>query len=218
MSFEDQEEDKKIPNQTAYWANQKTYELGIDHPHRQLILDELKKLEPFTKVLEVGCDIGQNLQRIHAVYPEVELSGYDINDTSIAKARKLLPKATFKIGKGLRWIPFAGKSDITIADAVLMYVGPKDIADVLRELVMVTKKAIIIVDWSSDDWKPGHPIRDGYSYVRDYEKMFMDPDRTLEIRSGRKVEKVEKIKITKDIWPTSEKWQKYGHCFIVHLQ
>src|SRR3990167_707145 len=181
------------PNQTEYWSKQDEYKLEATHPHRQLILDELKKLEPFAGVLEVGCDIGQNLYLVGINYPETQLAGVDVNARAIESAQVVLPKAIFKIGNATE-LPFEDKSfDVLIYDAVLMYV--KDIDKALSEAQRVARKAIIIVDWES---KKGKLI--GHSIARNYPEIL----------------KIEGLKLTEMQWP-NEKWIKYGRLYVYRL-
>ena len=73
----------------GYWNSQ-------DHPHRELILDVLKNIEPFSSLLEIGSNCGPNLVRIQARYPAV-LYGMDINKSAIEFGKASLrcrPSAT----------------------------------------------------------------------------------------------------------------------------
>lgn len=189
----------KKTDQEKYWSKETEYELSVDHPHRQLILDTLKGLEPFAGVLEVGCNVGQNLQRIQQVYPETQMAGVDINASSIVQATSNVPQAIWQIGKATE-LAFEDKSfDILIYDAVLMYV--KNIDKALEEARRVARKAIIILDWQT---KKETLI--GHSLARNYEQILSEPGKSMQV-----------IKITKDIWPTSEKWQKYGQFYVVKI-
>ena len=47
-----------------YWNSWK-------HPHRKVIIDELKKLPRFTTLLEVGCNCGPNLSNIKLAFDQV---------------------------------------------------------------------------------------------------------------------------------------------------
>lgn len=187
---------RKKVDQTEYWSKQDDYKLEATHPHRQLIIDQLKQLEPFAGVLEVGCDIGQNLYLVGQQYPETQLAGVDVNARAIESAQLIVSGAILKVGNAEE-LPFEDKSfDIVIYDAILMYV--KDIDKALSEARRVARKTIIILDWQA-----GKETLIGHSLARDYEGMFSMETGTL------------MINITKEIWPTSEKWQKYGRLFVV---
>src|SRR5258708_15166846 len=184
-------------SQLEYWANETEYELDTNHPHRQLILDELKKLEPLAGVLEIGCNIGQNLSLIAALYPETQLAGVDINARAIAQAQQRLPKAILKVANAT-YLPFSDKEfDVCIIDAVWMYI--EDINQAILEAIRVSRRAIILIDF---DAKRERLI--GHTFVRDYGKLL-----TL------KGQKVNSIKITTWLNP---KWNKYGRLYVSHPQ
>lgn len=186
-------------NQLNYWANLplKDYDLAPEHPHRRLLRDLLYVLaRPVNGILEVGCWTGQNLVRIAESYPEGRLAGIDVNQKAITRAKKILPAATFKVGR-VEAIPFRAKSfDVVISDAVLMYV--KDVRGALREMDRVARRALILLEWSS---KKERVV--GYSFTRDYEKLLTGMDYN-----------VNKMRVWTGLWPTSRRWQKYGMLYI----
>lgn len=185
-------------NQTDYWKNLpvEEYELSKDHPHRQAILDELKLLQTFASLLEVGCYSGFNLQRIQEIYPGVSLAGCDVNTGAIKRARELLPNATFKVGDAML-LPYEDKSfSVAIFDAVLMYV--EDIQVALNEADRVVRDSIIIVDWFSETEK-----RVGHSIARNYSDL---------LKKLRYL--VKEVKLTEKTWPSSKNWLENGYIFI----
>uniref|UniRef100_A0A7V3N4R6 Methyltransferase domain-containing protein n=1 Tax=candidate division CPR3 bacterium TaxID=2268181 RepID=A0A7V3N4R6_UNCC3 len=176
----------------AYWNSRL-------HPHRALIMKELKELVPFHSVLEVGCNCGPNLWNIKQEYPGVRVFGIDINKYCILKAIKYLPEGNFSLGE-VDKIPFPDKSfDILLTDAVLIYVGPKKIKKVIKEFIRVTKKAMIFVEWKGNS-KLGEVQ---YSHwARDYSALLKDFGLTCKL-----------IKIPKEIW-SSPNWAELGYIFV----
>lgn len=190
--------DSGSSNQTKYWSEETDYKLGYDHPHRQLILDELKKFE-VKNILEVGCNIGQNLYRIGLEFPKTQLAGVDVNKRAIQEAKVVLPEAILHVDDATSLVASDRTYDVILYDAVLMYV--KDINKALDEAVRVARQVIIILDWESEKQK-----KIGYSIARNYRKL-------LEKRGL----KVESIKITKKQWP-NPKWIKYGQLYVARVQ
>lgn len=169
------------------------------HPHRMLIIDAVKSLGPIRRLLEVGCGSGSNLLRIHEAFPEMKLFGLDISGKLIARARDYLPQSTFKVGSYFS-VPYANKSfDVVVADATLMYAGPKDIGRAMNELDRVTN-SIIIVD-RYDKSLAG--IRNGHVWARNYPKIFE--------KLGYEVTTA---KIKKEDWPQSKGWAKLGYVWV----
>lgn len=176
------------------------YRGSSDHPHRQLIIDALKKIK-LKSLLEIGCNAGPNLIRINNEFPGVKLAGFDANAYSIEAAKEIL-NADLKVGLATE-APFEEQFDVVLADAVLMYVPDLKVYRVMNEIDRLTKKAVIIVDWF-DEAELG-VIRD-FHWARNYPKLLED----LGFR-------VEKIKLTEQTWP-SPAWVKHGYVFVCHRQ
>ena len=186
----DKEKDWKYDEPT--WID--GYVLSVKHPHRELILETLKKVEPFGALLEVGCSVGPNLVKIEAVYPEKQLAGIDVREELIVKAQELLPKPIFKIGSVLS-IPFEDKGfDVVLVDAVLMYIGPKEIEQALSELNRVASKAIILVERLTKKTEMA-----GHVWGHNYPELL-----------GKLGFQVEVRRLDENSWPDSPNWQKYG--------
>lgn len=178
----------------GYWQSQ-------DHPHRQLIVKELYAIRDVGSILELGCNCGPNLAYIrdHFPIPELELAGIDANTDAIALATERLPSADFKIGNLLN-LPWNKQFDVVIADAVLMYISPAEIAQAMKEIARVAKKAVIIID-RFDESVGGEIV--GHVWGRNYERLL-----------DRFGFKARKEKLADDDWPTSENWKKYGYLFV----
>lgn len=179
---------------TGYWNSR-------NHPHRQMIVDTLNTLYPFKSVLEVGCNCGPNLSLIEEHFKESELTGVDVNLHAIEAAKILLPQAELFTGDVTN-LPFGYTKnfDIVLADAVLMYIPPKDIINTMKRLVQLTTKALIIIDWYAPRSTLG-TLKD-HHWCRNYETLLKEFDF-----------KVEKTKITNTQWP-NPRWVKYGHLFV----
>ena len=177
-----------------------SYFHSTNHPHRQLIVDAIKKISPIHNLLEIGCNTGSNLLRIHEVFPKIELVGIDVNKKCIKRAEDYLEWANLKVGD-CRSLPFPREFfDATLADAVLMYINPKEIQKAILELDRVSRKAIIIVDRFSKSKKG---VRNGHVWARNYKVILEDLGY-----------KTETTKITEKDWPYSIGWQRFGHLFV----
>jgi ubiquinone/menaquinone biosynthesis C-methylase UbiE len=149
----------------AYWKTR-------DHPHRDTLIEVLKKIE-FKSVLEIGCNCAPNLERIKNEFKATKLAGIDINEQSIKTGRKMLPEADLRVADATN-LPFKDKSfDLILTDAILIYIKPREIRQVISEMSRVGKKAIVMVEWLSnvEDKKFGH-------WRRDYTKLFESTELT----------------------------------------
>lgn len=175
------------------------YVASENHPHRQLIIDALDKFH-FRDVLEIGCSTGPNLSRISKKFDNVVLSGIDVNEESIERAREILPQALLKVGEYTK-IPFGDRLfDVTIADATLLYASPEEIHKVIDEIDRVTKGIVILVERYSDSID-GEIV--GHVWGRNYPELFT-----------RKGFIVEGTKLDEKTWPHSENWQKHGWLYV----
>ena len=172
-----------------YWSN---------HPHRQFIIDELKKLE-FNSLLEVGCACGYNLKLIKEEF-DVDVAGIDINEHAVEFGRS----------KGLNLMVGDVKNldnpintfDIVLSDACLLYIHPKDIKRVILNFTRIAKKALVFCEFY-DRSKLGRQCFGQWG--RDYSKLLLE--------FGFKTIK---IKIPKEVW-SEPNWKERGYLFVTKL-
>lgn len=176
------------------------YQKSVAHPHRQKTLEILKTLTPFETLLEIGCSAGPNLKLIHEEFPRVNLVGIDPNEASVEAAHAFVPSAGVIIDD-VRRMQFGMKSfDVVLADASLMYVEPDEIRAVMDSIALIAKKAVVIVERCTDS-KYGSVA--GGVWGRDYEMLLKE-----------RGFKVNKEKMTEELWPGSPNWAKYGYFLV----
>lgn len=162
------------------------------HPHRQQIIDELKKIE-WDTLLEPGCGEGENLYWIQKEFPDKKLTGLDINEERVRDTVKRLPEAAIHIGD-IRNLPWDKDSfDVVLVDATLIYIEQHDMEVVVGHLKRIAKKMIILSEWHDEG---DEKMQFGH-WVRDYIKFFQ----------GAKLKKITG-------WDNSNGWSKYGHLII----
>ena len=179
---------------TGYWNSK-------NHPHRKLIIDAIKEIGGVGSVIEVGCNCGPNLSVIKETYPDIKISGVDLNADAIIKGRRMLGLGRNLKVANVEDMPFDDDEfDVCLADAVLMYVGPDKIDDAINEMVRVSKKGIIILDWYDEESNSG--VVKNHHWTRNYKKLL--ENKGLEVR---------KEKITEDLWP-NKSWMDLGYLFV----
>ena len=178
------------------------YKKSIGHAHREGILDAIDRLQPLGSLLEIGCSVGPNLHQIHQRFPRMRLVGIDPNEPAVEAAHEFVPGASVIVGDARKLAStFEMKSfDVVLADASLMYITPEEIEDVMDQIALVAKKAVIIVERDSKS-KKGSVV--GGVWGRDYETLLKE-----------RGFKVNKIKMEVSDWPLSENWQKHGYYYI----
>ena len=175
------------------------YVLSIEHPHRQLILKALDF--EWAYLLEIGCNVGPNLALIRPQWENRALFGIDANPLAIGRAKGLL-EANISVQTGdYNKLPYPDQYfDVVLADATLLYAGPKEIDQVLSEINRVVKKKVILVERYADSLK-GEVV--GHVWARDYTRLLENLGFT-----------VHATKLTEEMWPTSKNWIKYGYVWV----
>jgi len=187
----------------GYWDSR-------NHRHRSFLLERIFRFSPISSILEIGCNCGPNLSLIAKKFPSTEVRGIDVNPMAIQKGNELLAQegisnVKLSVGKASELAQFQDKSfDIVFTDAVLIYIGPDKIKEVVREMLRLTRRALILVERHCFEPQNGNPNGLGvYRYgcwERDYLTLLKQfvPEKHISI-----------TKITEDLWP-EERWQKSG--------
>lgn len=133
---------------------------NLNHPHRILLLEKIKNFQPFLSVLEIGCGWGPNLILLAKQFPKAEIKGIDINPLSVEEGNKYLKKEGISnvellVGKADELQAIPDKSfDIVFTDALLIYIGPDKIMKVVKEMIRITRRALILIEWHSFEPSP----------------------------------------------------------------
>lgn len=191
------------------WALRYLSDESITHPHRNVLIDILKKSGHFVSLLEVGCASGPNVYRIATAFPHAQIFGTDINRSAIRLAQrwfkeKKLENVTFMTKKIGDLRHFADKSiDIILSDAALLYVGPDTITQVVSEFLRVAKKKIILVEMYSPDVLHRYEDTWAHNYIALF-KPYIDE------------KQIHMTKITDEIWGGD--WAKKGYFIEITLK
>jgi len=127
---------------------------GINQPHRKILIEKIEKSKPFTNILEIGSGCSPNLYLLAKKNPNINFCGVDINPLVIKKGNELFKKnklnnVNLYLGKADKLSHFLDNScDVVFTDAVLIYIGPDKIKKIINEMIRITKKKIILVEWN----------------------------------------------------------------------
>lgn len=175
----------------------KDYNLSVDHPHRESILN-LIAMSGARSVLEIGCNSGPNLIRISRQLPGIKIGGIDINAASIEEAKNNLPWLKDLYVASATKLPFPDRSfEVIVCDAILMYLDPESMNKAMHEMRRVASIALIFCEWHDSDSTTG-VIKD-YHWSRNYAQLMMDFG----------YNNILSKKLTKKEWP-SPNWEKNG--------
>ena len=174
-------------------------------PRRKILLNKLTHLNLINSILEVGCANGINLRMINKKIPGIELEGFDINKKALSDGVNILKRENIsnitlkhQSAKNLGSYD-TGQFDVVFCDAVLMYIGPNNINQALKEMVRISKKSVIICEQHNN----------GNSFYED--KWVHNYDILLKNISG--IQSVVFHSISDDIWRGD--WSKYGKIIVV---
>lgn len=170
---------------------------SLEHPHRPFLIDEISSFQP-RDILEIGCGYGPNLFWLSKKFPNAKIRGIDINPKIIKEGKKFLkdiPNVNLVVINANEINYFGENSfDIVFSDAALMYVNPSEIKEVIQKMIWVAKKAVILVDWHSEE--PEKYNSHIGNWTRNYRELFGN--------------KVHLTKIKEEMWPNKD-WIKFGY-------
>lgn len=141
----------------------------------------LGSLDRSARILEVGCNIGNQLlclqkMGFHSLYG-IDLQAYAVEQ---AKART---KNINIIQGGALDIPFKdGYFDVVFTSCLLMHIAPSDIAIALGELHRCSSRYIFAYEYFAEDWtEVNYRGQDQLLWKNNFAKLFLDkfPDLKL---------------------------------------
>ena len=196
----------------GYYQQDRTAEQNreaIKHPHRSLLVSRVAGFSPLSSVLEIGCGSGPNLYLLAKQFPHAEIRGIDINPQAVQAgndwfAAEGISNVKLSVGRTGSLSEFPDKSyDVVFTDAVLIYVNRDQIYGVIRDMVRITRRGLIFVEYHDfarqlND-KQGLGVYTAGHWVRDYVALL------------KQFVPAEQIRVTMlgDLWPGGN-WGKFG--------
>lgn len=107
-------------------------------------------------LIEFGANIGMNLKAIKMLFPNIELSGIEINKTASEELSKFLGKENVFNGSIFDYQP-TDKFDVSLIKGVLIHINPEMLSIVYEKLYQSSKKYILIAEY----YNP-HPVTVSY--------------------------------------------------------
>ena len=185
------------------------YRDSLEHPHRSFLIENISKFNP-SSILEIGCNCGPNLYLLAKKFPDAEIRGIDINPIAVQKgnewfAEEGISNVKLSVGKADELGQFQDKSfDVVFTDAVLIYMGPDKIKEVMKEMVRIARHALILVEWHSFEPNHNDPYGLGVYHYGNWKR-----DYVALLKQFIPEEEIYVTKITEDIWP-DKNWKEVG--------
>ena len=132
----------------------------------------VKKLYP-KNVLEVGCNIGANIECMSKVNNKVKFTGVDINKKALKILKNNNPDVNV-FNAAVKNLPFRDKEfDIVVSVGVLIHQSEESIKNVLKELERCSNKYILIGEYFSEATvEVKYHGQKGTLFKRNYGKLF----------------------------------------------
>jgi pseudaminic acid biosynthesis-associated methylase len=141
----------------------------------------LGTLDKTIRILEVGCNIGMQLNALQKM-GFTNLTGIELQAYAVEKAKQLTKGINIIQGSGFE-IGFEDNSfDLVYTHGVLIHINPKDLPKIMSEMIRVSSKYIWGFEYYNDEIKQipyrGH---DGFMWKGDYCGLFQDQNANLKI-------------------------------------
>ena len=139
-------------SQEDLWAG----EFGADYIERnrgtnliasntELFRKVLEATDGVGSVLELGCNIGNNLMALRTLLPDADLHGVEINTQAAAEVEKW-GGATVEVASILEYQAQRG-FDLTFTKGVLIHINPDRVRDVYSALVESSNRYVMVCEY-----------------------------------------------------------------------
>lgn len=148
---------------------------------RQMLEGRLPK-----RILEVGCNRGNNLLTMHCLFPDAEIVGIEPNGRALEAARAASVKVAVLAGHAFD-LPFKdGYFDLVFTSGVLIHVALAELPTALREIHRVSARCILAIEYFAEEetvipYRGSDSLLWKRNFLKHYQREF--PELTA-IRSG----------------------------------
>jgi len=148
-------------------------------PFWEMILNEF----PSQSMLEVGCNIGANLQWIASYIPPHQVYGIDVNKKALRELRERVPDVN-ALWCPARELPFRDRwFDLVFSMGVLIHQPESTLPLVMSEIVRCSKKYVLCVEYHSEETvELPYRGQSGALFKRNYLQIYQDLFPELELR------------------------------------
>ena len=139
-------------SQESLWAGEFGSEYSLRNRGTDLVVANeelfrkvLARAEGIHSVLELGCNIGNNLKALGGLLPDAELHGVEINPEAAAEV-SAWGGATVEVGSLLDR-PVDRSYDLTFTKGVLIHVAPERLLDAYRALTQASSRWVMVCEY-----------------------------------------------------------------------
>jgi pseudaminic acid biosynthesis-associated methylase len=151
--------------------------------HRRPFWDGLLTAVPCRRVLEVGCNVGGNLQWVAEHVPPGGVWGIDVNRKALSLLAERVPDANAVSGPA-RDLPFRdGWFDLVFTMGVLIHQPEPTLPLVMAEMVRCSKRWLLAGEYYAPATEEvGYRGQEGALFKRDYGRLFLELFPDLQLR------------------------------------
>lgn len=106
----------------------------------------LRSAPQVKSIVELGCNIGLNLQALKKIDPSFDLCGYEINRNAAEQARAQ-GIARIVDGTIIEELPSEKKYDMAFTKTVLIHINPRELNKVYENLDRLSKRYILVCEY-----------------------------------------------------------------------
>lgn len=162
-------------NREQFWANMQSeyYTTNTGRVSRDLIPEVVKKYG-IKSVLELGCNSGGNLLRIHEASPDVKLVGIDICDMAIQYGKEVEKNpAEMLVGSIYDLSRFEDNSfDLVFTRGVLLHINNERAPEIIKEMLRISKKFLLHIETHGKSAIRTYSNGIPHSFVHNFESIY----------------------------------------------
>jgi ubiquinone/menaquinone biosynthesis C-methylase UbiE len=154
----------KMRSQKIYWntRGKEYYDEFIASKHvkyevffQDMLVAELEKIK-FRSFFEAGCGFGWNIKRIKQEFPHTRVGGIDYSEFQLLNSRNYLPHEKGAVVRGdASQMGFRNNAfDVGFSLGVFMNIHPDYIGDAIDEMIRVSRKYVIHLEWDQENTTP----------------------------------------------------------------
>ncbi len=109
-------------------------------------VNALRSVRDIDTCIEFGANIGLNLQSIKLLYPGIDASAIEINQTAAKQLADVIPPHNIFKKSILEFVP-GNQWDLSLIKGVLIHINPEELPQVYDKLVASTKRYLMVAEY-----------------------------------------------------------------------
>lgn len=119
--------------------------------HRAPFWDDLLRRYPVASALEVGCNVGGNLEHVAAALGAGAVAGVDVNERALEIVRRRI-RGVRTVTAPADALPFAdGEFELVFTMGVLIHVAPAALPQAMSEIVRCSSRYVLCGEYHADE-------------------------------------------------------------------